>query len=69
MMQWQSIESKMFTAEAYDADSGVLYPKRMTIPCYRADAAQRAGVNFGSSAVEPRVHSVEGSDESVLPNA
>jgi hypothetical protein len=35
MMQWQSIESKMFAAEAYDANSGVLYLRFRSGDVYR----------------------------------
>jgi hypothetical protein len=34
-MQWQSIESKMFTAGAYDADSRVLYLRFRSGDVYR----------------------------------
>ena len=34
-MQWRSIESKMFTAEAYDADSAVLYLRFRSGDVYR----------------------------------
>ena len=41
MMEWHSIESKMFTAEAYDADSNVLYLRFGSGDVYR-DALEAA---------------------------